>query len=402
MRLVNPRLAIVLLAAVAILPLSSCFPCGHGQVCSYWGPADDGQVIIWNYLKGLSGSYNGNYKFPEYDPNQAGSPENYAKPRQSFPQQIFSLGTATLSVRTASSGSSSSKYSTSVYLLDSIYLYQMDPTTNGILRSLDLTAGQSGSPSRFAITSDNKFAVVTNSAQPNQPYVLMVDLASFTVAAKISIPENANAYSVAITPDNLFAYMVTQSLATAQNSVYVVDLNAHGIAATIPLPKYQSLQNIVMTPDGTEVYLNSGVGVDFQIPLISTVTNAVVTDVSTLYYSTATGTMELSSPAYLAMHPDGSRVYLAPIDGSPIFVLDTATNVVTHVIQIPKGAASPAGTAPVFTPSGTFLFILDGAAALSAIDTRTDTLYTSLPLDATVANGPPGGTKVGFYFVPGA
>lgn len=31
----------------------------------------------------------------------------------------------------------------------------------------------------------------------------------------------------------------------------------------------------------------------------------------------------MTSPAYLAMHPDGTRVYLAPMDGGPIFVLDT-------------------------------------------------------------------------------
>jgi DNA-binding beta-propeller fold protein YncE len=82
--------------------------------------------------------------------------------------------------------------------------------------------------------------------------------------------------------------------------------------------------------------------------------------------------------------------------------LDTATNLVTHIIQIPKGTAPPAGTAPVFTPSGNFLFVLNGAGALSAIDTRTDTLFNSLPLDPMAANGAPGGTKVGFYFVPGA
>jgi DNA-binding beta-propeller fold protein YncE len=395
-RLIDQRPWIALVAAiVTIFPLSSCY--------FFFRPTDEGNLIIYYYLKGITGTYNGMYQFPGYDsnPDPEISRKHSASPKQTYPQQIFSLGTATVTLRTASS-SSSSKYSTSVYLLDSIYLYQMDPTTNGILRSLDLTAGQSGSPSRFAVTSDNKFAVVTNAAQPNQPYVLIVDLTSFTVAAKISIPENANAYSVAITPDNQFAYMVTQSLATAQNSVYVVDLNAHAIAATIPLPKYQSLQNIVLTPDGTEAYLNSGVGVDFQIPLISTVTNAVITDISTIYYTPATGTMEMSSPAYLAMHPTGSKVYLAPIDGSPVFVLDTATNLVTHIIQIPKGTAPPAGTAPVFTPSGNFLFVLNGAGALSAIDTRTDTLFNSLPLDPMAANGAPGGTKVGFYFVPGA
>jgi DNA-binding beta-propeller fold protein YncE len=376
----------------------------------YYPPDDDYTAGDIGYLVAL-GWLKGHVETPgvpwRFDPSTALT----EGPTVQLPE-IQSLGTATSSVRTGSSAGNaspllvgalpraSSPFSTNIYVLDVVKLFQLDSATGNVLRSLDLTAGQPGSPSRLAITSDSKFAIVTNSNRPNQPYVIIVDLTSFTIAANIPIPENANAYGVAITPDNQFAYVVTQSLSTVQNSVYVVDLTARQVATSIPLPKYSSLQNIVMTPDGTGAYLNSGAGTDFQIPLIDTTTNTVAMDISTVYFSTATGSVLLSAPAYLAMHPDGTRVYLAPIDGGPIFVLDTATNTITHLIKVPQGTAPPAGTAPMFTPTGRFLFVLDGPGAFSVIDTSSDTVFTTIPLAAAIANGPPGGTKVGFYFVP--
>ena len=398
------RLRSRVIAATGIASLMLLVGCVY-VIPNYYSPDNIGTFVAQSWLKGLAETPGVPFRF---DPSTALT----EGPTVQLPE-IQSLGSATSSVRTGSSAGNarpllvgalpraSSPFSTNVYVLDVIKLFQMDSLSGQVVRSLDLTAGQPGSPSRFAITSDGKFGVVTNLNRPNQPYVLIVDLSAFTIAAKISIPENANAYGVTIAPDNQFAYVVTQSLSTVQDSVYVIDLMARQVATSIPLPKYSSLQNIVMTPDGTEAYLNSGAGIDFQIPLIDIPTNTVAMDVSTVYFSAATGSLLLSAPAYLAMHPDGTRVYLAPTDGGPIFVLDTATNTITHLIKVPKGMASPAGTAPVFTPSGRFLFVLDGPGAFSVIDTTSDTVFTTIPLAPAVANGAPGGTKVGFYFVPG-
>jgi DNA-binding beta-propeller fold protein YncE len=313
----------------------------------------------------------------------------------------YPLGDSLVSRARAALGSKASAPATpKVYVLDTVNLFQIDTAAVQISNSLDLTAGQPGAPSRMAVTPDGAFAVISNINRPNQPYILIVDLAAFKIVATISIPENANAYGVAVTPDNKFAYVVTESLANAQNSVYVIDLTARQIATTIALPKYQGLTNIVMTPDGTEAYLNSCCGTDFQIPVIDIFTNTVALDVPTYYYSQATNIVLLDAPAYIAMHPDGSRVYLAPIDGTPIHVLDTATNVVTKRIAVPQGPASPAGTKPVFTPDGRFLFVLDGPAAISVIDTKSDTLFSTIPLNSAFASQPPGSTKLTFFFVP--
>ncbi len=345
-----------------------------------------------------------------------------AGPSQHLPQSIQGLGTATASARTGISDGGPSPllrflkpgaapkvtsgspvtFTTNAYILDTQFLYQLDPSTGVVLRSLDLITGQPGEPSSgFALTSDGQFAIVSNEGQNNHPYVLIVDLGGFTVAATIQIPDNASAYGVAVTPDNKFAYLVTQSLATSQNSVYVLDLNARQNAANIPLPKYSNLDTIAITPDGTAVYLGSDLGGDFQIPLIDTATNTVTMDVSLLYYSASTGTLLPGDATYMAMHPDGTRLYLAPINGGPIFVLSTITNQVTKLIQVPQGASSPSGTAPVFTPDGRFLFVLDGPGAFCMIDTATDAVRTTIPLDPSLVNAPLRSVKVSFFFVPG-
>jgi hypothetical protein len=352
-----------------------------------------------------------------------GQPVSYST--QQVPQSMQSLATATSSTRSGGSASNdrpsfsfsalgwrlkaaqvTSAPSTKAYVLDVVNLFQMDPTTGQVTGALNLTAPPlTGSPVRFALTSDGKSAVITNTSQTgfqtNPPYVLIVDLSSLTITANISIPVSALAYGVAITPDNKFAYVVTQSPDTSQNTVYVIDLNAQTVATSIPLPNYTGLTNIVMTPDGTEAYLNSCCGADLKIPVIDILTNTDAVDVPTYYYSSATGLLYYDAPAYMAMHPDGTRVYLAPIDGEPIRVLNTATKIITKLIGVPQGSAPPPGTDPVFTADGRFLFVLDGPGSISMINTLSDTLASTIPLDPTFANAPPGGVKVGILVTPG-
>src|SRR5579871_4768309 len=120
----------------------------------------------------------------------------------------------------------STPYTTTFYVLDVLDLVQIDPLAGTLLHSLDLTAGQPGTPARFAVTSDNRSAIVTNINKGNQPYVLIVDLAKFAVTSKIVLPQAGNAYGIALTPDNKFAYIITQSLTTAANSVVVLNLSS--------------------------------------------------------------------------------------------------------------------------------------------------------------------------------
>jgi DNA-binding beta-propeller fold protein YncE len=104
----------------------------------------------------------------------------------------------------------------------------MDTSTGKPIASLKLTSG--GSPLRFDITPDGRSALVTIENRPNNPTVAMVDLVGFKMTSTITIPDKANIYGVAVTPDGKFAYVVTQSLATAQNTVYVIDLGTNQVS----------------------------------------------------------------------------------------------------------------------------------------------------------------------------
>jgi WD40 repeat protein len=379
-------------------------------------PETDEEILVYVWLKDLLGADDFHYALDALG-------ELIFLATQQLPQSIQPLATATSSTRGGDSSSNdrpslsfsalggqvkaaavTSAPSTNAYVLDEVNLYQVDPTTTQVIGTLNLTASPlTGIPVRFALTSDGKSAVITNTNQigfqTNSPYVLIVDLASLTITANISIPVSALAFGVAITPDNKFAYVVTQSPTTAQNTVYVIDLNNQTVATSIPLPNYTGLTNIVMTPDGTEAYLNSCCGADLKIPVIDTLTNTDAVDVPTYYYSSATGLIYYYVPAYMSMHPDGTRVYLAPMDGEPIRVLNTATKIVTKLITVPQGTAPP-GTDPVFTPDGRFLFVLDGPGSIAVINTQSDTLASTVPLNSTVANTPPGGVKVGILVAP--
>jgi WD40 repeat protein len=379
-------------------------------------PQTEDEFIVYAWLKAFLGADDF-----EWAMNELGE-LSFIASHQS-PQSIQPLATATSSTRGGSASNDSQSFSfsalgghvkaaavtsapsTNAYVLDEVNLYQVNPKTAQIIGTLSLTASPlTGIPVRFALTSDGKSAVITNTSQTgfqtNSPYVLIVDLSSLTITANISIPVSALAYGVAITPDNKFAYVVTQSPTTSQNTVYVIDLNAQTVATSIPLLNYTGLTNIVMTPDGTEAYLNSCCGADLKIPVIDILTNTDAIDVPTYYYSTATGLIYYDVPAYMAMHPDGTRVYLAPMDGEPIRVLNTATKIITKLISVPQGSAPP-GTDPVFTPDGRFLFVLDGPGSIAVINTQSDTLASTIPLDPTVANTPPGGVKVGLLVTPG-
>ena len=144
---------------------------------------------------------------------------------------------------------------------------------------------------------------------------------------------------------------------------------------------------------------------DFQIPLIDVASNIFVTmDVSTLYYSPSSGSLPAQRRRIYGHAPRwNAPLSGAPVNGAPIFVLSTITNQVTKLIQVPQGQASPAGTAPVFSPDGRLLFVARRSCGTCMIDTATDTVRTTIPLGPTICRAPlPAALgKVSFYIVPG-
>jgi len=99
-------------------------------------------------------------------------------------------------------------------------------------------------------------------------------------------------------------------------------------------------------------------------------------------------------PWGVAVHPDGSRVYVANYRDNTVSVIDTVTNTLTATVPVAynRGALGVA-----LNPGGTRLYVTNSLSnTVSVIDTATDTVMATVP----VGSGPlfvavhPAGTRV--------
>ena len=298
--------------------------------------------------------------------------------------------TARAVTRAASSGT------VTAYLLD-FYgdLLKVDPVTDQVTAKLNFEQSIAGTA--FAqgldITPDGTLVVITVSG-PGASSVLVVDLVSFSIVSTIKLSADALVRGVAITPDGKLAYVVTRpSSASGPSNVVVIDVAARQITTTISVPGFSYLAQIAMTPDGTEAYLLDGVETsEFSIPVIDLLSNSVEPPISI----SPSRPEDIVGPSYMALHPDGTRLYLVPLAGGPITIVSTITKTIGK-IPLPPGTGPAFSSKPVFTPDGRGLFVMNGLTMIAVIDTLADTL------DATMSVPPsrdPGGRRSGFFFAP--
>ncbi len=276
--------------------------------------------------------------------------------------------------------------STVVYVLDKFgNLLQFDPGSRTFVATLNFSQTVTqGIAQRFAVTPDRKFAFITvNSVQTGMTTgnVLVADLSSFSIVSTIPLPAGTIAGGIAITPDGSLAYVVTQPYSGSGPSVvYVIDVATRAINLTIPINSDSNLAQIAMTPDGTEAYLVDSIdGGNFSIPVLDLQSNTVQPSVSIIYGS---GTNLISSyaPSYVALHPDGTRLYLTPVSGGPVLIVSTITKTVTNVIPLAAGAGPVFGANPTFTPDGIHLAFMNGMNLVVFVNTLTDTEESSITL----------------------
>jgi len=170
---------------------------------------------------------------------------------------------------------------------------------------------------RLALTPDSPFAFITaNSTGTGSPgYVLVADLTKFTIATTIPMPAGMHVSGVAITPDGSLAYVVARPLSgNGPSNVYVMNVATRQITTTIPIPGNPYLAQIAIAPDGTVAYLvNDVADSGFSISVADLLSN-------TVQPSLAVYPSYLQS--YMALHPDGRRIYLAPLAGGPVQVVN--------------------------------------------------------------------------------
>lgn len=170
--------------------------------------------------------------------------------------------------------------------------------------------------------------------------ISVIDTLSLTVIQ--TIPVGAYPVMVAFHPDGSHAYLPHMT----GNSVSVIDTRSLTVIKSIAL-KYQGGAGIVVHPDGSRAYVIDAHGTNasdyLSLSVIDTSSLTVIQSISLQAYT---------SPFGLAVHPDGSLLYLTNYTSNSVWVIDPKNLTVIKSI--------PSGTSPYCAavhPDGTRLYV---------------------------------------------
>jgi YVTN family beta-propeller protein len=229
----------------------------------------------------------------------------------------------------------------------------IDTATNTVVGS-PIPVGSE--PIGVAVTSDGSKVYVTTGGT-----VSVIDTRTNTVTATIPV----GAEAVAVSSDGSKVYVTGGS--APFSTVSVIDTATNSVTATIPVP-IEIPYGIAVSPDGSKVYATGRRG---PLTVIDTATNTVIANIELTLYG-AVG---------IAITLDGSKVYAAgvfPSGGNAVLVIDTATDTLVDLIQIPCGFCEFLGRGIAVTPSGRNIYVSDiERNQVWVIDTATNTVVGS-------------------------
>ena len=205
--------------------------------------------------------------------------------------------------------------------------------------------------------------------------VSIINATSNTVIA--TIPVGNTPYGVAFTPDRARVYVVNAN----SNSVSVIATDSNTVIASVPVGGAPI--GVAITPDGTRAYVANECVVEcYPNPGSLSVIDTNPADTAT--YNTVIATVALEGePVWLAITPDGSRVYVPQPYSNIVSVIATGSN--TVIATIPS-SVSPVGVA--ITPDGTRAYVTNqSSGTVSVIDTNPADTATYNTVIATVAVG---------------
>ena len=208
---------------------------------------------------------------------------------------------------------------------------------------VDTIALEHSAEKGIAITHDGKYVYMTNmegwvmviSAETNKVieniFIAPRDSDWTDPTNGITIPSTSNPHSVALSPDDKYAYVGTNDL-----RYIVIDVSTNKIVQTIEVES--GIWGIVIAPDGKHLYATTG---DDKILIIDTAANTVT--------ATLTG---FGSPLGIAITSNGNYAYVPNYWNDTVLVLNTATNIVDKTITVGQ---KPRGI--VFTPDGKHAYV---------------------------------------------
>jgi YVTN family beta-propeller protein len=279
----------------------------------------------------------------------------------------------------------------------------IDTTSDTVVATIDV-----GIPYPYGVAChpDGKTVYVSGTGVANAGTVFLIDVATQTLADSVAV--GATARGLAVLPDGSAVYVANNG----DDTVSVIDTNTFSVVGTIPVGV--GPHGVVAHPDGSMVYVSNVLGpsvsvidvatatVTATVPVVSQprgitidpegdfvyVGNYMVDSVSVIDTATNTvvdtiivGGVDPDFPVALAMHPDGSTLYVSlhklsfavPPIGA-VSVVDTATRSQTQVIT---GFWLPHGLA--VHPDGSRLYVAESQDdAVSVVDTSSNTIVDTV------------------------
>jgi YVTN family beta-propeller protein len=242
--------------------------------------------------------------------------------------------------------------------------YSVVANTSAASRTGTLTIAEKTFTVTQAGISGETFAYVVNDST-----VSVIDAATDSVSATVSLGSTFGGYGVAITPNGAKGYV------TVRSTVFVLDTETNSVIDTILLGN--NAFGVAITPDGTKAYVA-------QLNVVSVIETATNDVIATVPVG--------SNPREIAITPDGTKAYVTNFISGTVSVINTATN--TLLTTVPVGSY-PLGVA--ITPNGSKAYIANGGSnTISIISTITDTVtgtvngWSSIPRRITTT---PDGTK---------
>lgn len=223
----------------------------------------------------------------------------------------------------------------------------IDTATNTVTATVTV-----GSRPQGVAISPDATRVYVGSTDTN--FVTVIDATTNTVLTTINVGGGTN--TLAVTPDGTRVYA-----AGGSSSVKVINAVTNTLAGFVFGPGVINVPiGVALLPNGSKAYVTNNV--TEKVAVINTATNTMITSID-------------GANRPVVAHPDGTRVY-AGLDTSPrqIIVIDTATDTVSTTIPL---VGEPWGLA--VHPDGSRLYVASGANSV-IIDTATNLITATTDL----------------------
>jgi YVTN family beta-propeller protein len=206
----------------------------------------------------------------------------------------------------------------------------MNTATQAFTGSFALPAGIS--PNTIIFSPDGTSAYLSNdgaafqgeSGVPANSSVLVIDVASKSVAATIATPKGAG--PMVMTPDGLLLYTTESTNGIGPNSLTAIDITTGTVAKSVPLP--EGAIKLFINPSGTRLYVVS----ELAIGVFDTATNQPLASIPT-------GGFSLTSN-WAVFSPDDRSAWFCNCGVGTFYQVDQRTN---QLVQTVKGTGLGVG-----------------------------------------------------------